>query len=71
MTCYASTNFKTKKAFKDAVAQGAKITVRSITPMDEYQCLQGVEAVSGPWYPEPHKWYAQVTIKDGYVTKVT
>ena len=30
----------------------------------------GTEFVEGPHYPEPHKWYAQVTVKDGIVVKV-
>lgn len=71
MTCYASINFKTKKAFKEAVASGQKIRVRSLEPQGESIVEAGVEAVSGPWYPQPHKWYAQATVVDGYVTKVT
>lgn len=29
-----------------------------------------VEFVEGPHYPEPHRWYAQVEMKDGIVVKV-
>ena len=31
----------------------------------------GTESVEGPHYPQPHTWYAQVTLKDGVVVKVT
>jgi hypothetical protein len=30
----------------------------------------GTACVEGPHYPEPHKWYAQVTIEKGEVVKV-
>lgn len=30
----------------------------------------GTVCVGGPHYPEPHKWYGEVTIKDGEVIKV-
>jgi hypothetical protein len=70
MTAYASINFKTKKALKEAVQRGERITVRSLTPMGTNQVIGGTEAVCGPWYPEPHKWYAEVKISDGKITSV-
>jgi hypothetical protein len=30
----------------------------------------GWETVEGPHYPQPHRWYAQVEVKDGIVIKV-
>lgn len=30
----------------------------------------GTEFVEGPHYPQAHKWYARVEIKDGVVVKV-
>ena len=65
---YTSINFKTKKAFKDAVASGQKITLYA--PGIGIPKHNGVEYVEGPHYPEPHRWYAEVVMKDGYVTKV-
>lgn len=65
---YTVTNYKSKKALKDAVAQGAKVRIFAPglgTPKDN-----GTEFLEGPHYPEPHKWYAQVEMKDGYVVKV-
>lgn len=70
MTSYASINFKTKKQLKEAVAAGQKISVRSITPMGTTTTVSGSDAISGPWYPAPHTWYAQVRIKDGYIVSV-
>lgn len=68
MTIYASTNFKTKKAFREAVAAGREVTVYS-AGLGEPP-VNGRTAVSGPWYPAPHTWYAEVTIADGKVVKV-
>lgn len=65
---YTETNFKTKKALKDAVAQGKEI--RLYAPGLGTPKTEGVEFVEGPHYPEPHKWYAQVTMKDGKVISV-
>jgi hypothetical protein len=66
---YTDTNYKTKKAFKEAVAAGAKERLHN--PSGMFPTKQnGTEFVEGPHYPEPHKWYAEVTVVDGIVTKV-
>ena len=69
---YASVNFRTKKALKDAVT--------SADPEREYVYVKaagafppkqdGTEFVEGPWYPEPHKWYAQVSVRGGRIVGV-
>jgi hypothetical protein len=68
---YTSQNFKTKKALKEAIAAGKKISVYQpggIFPNPPYP---GTTTVEGPAYPEPHRWYAAVTLDDqGYITKV-
>lgn len=65
---YTSINFKTKKAFKEAVARGEKITIYA--PGIGQPRLNGTEYVEGPHYPEPHRWYAEVQMKNGYVVSV-
>ena len=65
---YTSINFKSKKALKEAVAAGEVVTLFSPglgTPKEN-----GIEFVEGPHYPEPHRWYAQVEVRDGVVVKV-
>lgn len=65
---YTDRNFKTKKALKEAVAAGNKVTIYAPgmgTPKEN-----GVEYLEGPHYPAPHTWYAQVTMQDGYIIKV-
>ena len=65
---YCSPNFKTKKALKEAVANGEKVTVFSPGP---FPCPQdGSITLEGPHYPEPHRWYASVIVENGRVVKV-
>jgi hypothetical protein len=68
MKMYTSKNFKSKKALKEALKNGEEITVYA--PGLGEPPVNGVCAVSGPHYPAPHTWYAEVTIKDGLVVKV-
>lgn len=65
---YTSINFKSKKALKEAVAAGKVITVYS--PGMGSPKTDGVEFCEGPHYPEPHKWYAEVTMQGGKIVKV-
>jgi hypothetical protein len=69
---YTDRNFKTKKALKEAVAAGDKISV--FQPNDFFNTpipQNGKVCVEGPQYPRPHTWYASVTLKDGYIVKVS
>lgn len=66
---YTSTNFKTKKALKAAVADGKKISVWSPGPFPV--ATNGKVSLEGPHYPEPHKWYASATVENGIITKVS
>ncbi len=65
---YASVNFGSKKAFKEAVAKGEKITL--FAPGMGSPAVNGREFVEGPHYPQPHRWYAQVEMANGVVVKV-
>jgi hypothetical protein len=70
---YADKNFRYKKALKEAVAAylaGEGAPVRIYAPGLGVPKTDGTEYLEGPWYPEPHRWYAQVTMKDGLVVKV-
>ncbi len=69
---YTSHNFKSKKELKEAVASGRKISVyqpngdlTGITAPDN-----GRVFLEGPHYPQPHKWYAEAKLKDGYIVSV-
>jgi hypothetical protein len=65
---YTSTNFKTKKALKEAVAAGKQVTLFAPgigSPPENGSCC-----VEGPHFPQAHSWYAEVTVKNGIVVKV-
>jgi|TARA_R100000049_G_C1936328_1_gene80200 hypothetical protein len=69
MLMYTVKNYRTKKALKEDVAAGV--------PVDTFQPggffppkANGKAYLEGPHFPEPHRWYAQVTLKDGLVVTV-
>ena len=65
---YCETNFKTKKALKDALKEGKKIGVFSPGP---FPCPEnGQVTLEGPHYPKPHSWYAVAQVKDGAIISV-
>ena len=67
---YASKNFKTKKALKEAVANGEKIHAWQPGPFP-LDTSRNTVSLEGPWYPEPHRWYAVGIIDDyGNIIKV-
>jgi hypothetical protein len=68
---YSNRNFKTKKALKDAVAAGEKIGVHQVGPFGGNEPTNGKVYLEGPWYPEPHRWYATATLQDGVIVKVS
>lgn len=67
---YTSTNFKTKKALIEAVKSGKKISVYNPGLGGEIDPNSKKVFIEGPHYPQPHKWYAQVELENGYIVKV-
>jgi hypothetical protein len=65
---YTDQNFKTKKAFREAVERGEQVTLYA--PGLGSPKRDGRETVEGPHYPAAHTWYAQVEMKDGLVVRV-
>ena len=65
---YATKNYQSKKQLKDDVAKG--VEVRLFAPGLGAPKDNGTQFVSGPHYPAAHKFYAEVTVKDGRVVKV-
>jgi hypothetical protein len=66
---YTEQNFPTKKALKEAFAAGKRLSVfqpGGIFPSK----TDGRVTLEGPHYPQPHKWYATVEIRDGVITKI-
>ena len=68
---YTSKNFKSKKALKEAVKAGEKITVYQAGPFGGNPPSAGNVTLEGPHYPAPHTWYAQAKLDDkGHITSV-
>lgn len=66
---YTRTNYKTKKALREAVARGEEVRVFQPGPFGP-GVPDGTCTLEGPHYPAPHSWYAQATVKDGKIVKV-
>lgn len=69
---YTTINFRSKRALKEAVARGDKVTyfqpnsdIFNIVPPRD-----GKIYLEGPHYPEAHRWYAQAIVKDGVIVSV-
>tara|TARA_R100001530_G_scaffold110446_1_gene77761 strand:- start:337 stop:579 length:243 start_codon:yes stop_codon:yes gene_type:complete len=78
---YTVRNYRTKKALKaDVAAHGEccafdsrcdkAVATFQPGPFAEYAATDGVEFLEGPHYPEPHRWYAEVVLRDGLVIRV-
>lgn len=67
---YADVNFKTKKALKEAVARGEDVGVFQPGPFGPDAPANGRVFLEGPWYPEQHRWYAEVQVQNGKIVNV-
>lgn len=67
---YTNINFKTKKALKEAVAGGQRVTYYQPGPFGGNEPRDGNITLEGPHYPAPHSWYASAVVKDGVIIKV-
>ena len=68
---YTTRNFKSKKALKEAVANGERITYYQPGPFGGNEPKNGTLTFEGPHYPEPHRWYASCKVQDGIIVKVS
>lgn len=66
---YCDINFKTKKALREAIAAGRTVGVFNPGPFGDPPA-NGTISVEGPHYPQPHRWYARVTLENGAIVKV-
>ena len=73
MIVYAATNFRTKKALREAIERGERIGLK---PTNRYEAAEASKIgayethIEGPWFPEPHRWYAKVAIENGAIVRV-
>lgn len=67
---YTRTNFKTKKALREAVARGDTVGYYQPGPFGGSEPRDGTVFIEGPHYPAPHTWYAECIVQDGRIVKV-
>ena len=67
---YTIVNFKTKKELKEAVASGQQVRCYQPGLGPPLTRFTGAVVIEGPHYPEPHRWYASATLKDGVVVSI-
>ena len=65
---YVYPDFRTKKALREAIANGEEIDV--FEPGMGTVPIDGTVYLEGPHYPRPHTWYATGTMKEGRLVKV-
>ena len=66
---YTHTNFKSGKALREAVKAGERVTVYQPGSFGP-DARDGDAVIEGPHYPEPHRFYVGVVVKDGVIVKV-
>ena len=66
---YVTPDFKTKKELKNALLDERPISVYQ--PGLGHVPINGTVYLEGPHYPKPHTWYAEGTMKDGKLVKVS
>jgi len=68
---YVDQNFKTKKAFREAVKNGEDVFVQPNEFGFPVGYRPGKVAIEGPHYPQAHTWWADCDVDDnGRITKV-
>jgi hypothetical protein len=66
---YTLTNFKTKKALREAFNAG--VIIECYQPGGLFPgTVNGSCALEGPHYPAPHSWYASAELKDACIVKL-
>lgn len=66
---YTEKDYPTKKALVEDFKAGVKIGTYQPGGMFPAQ-RDGKIVIEGPHYPKPHKFYLQVMVEDGIITKI-
>ena len=68
---YAITDYKTKKALREAVKASGDSGLPCYQPGPfGSDVSNGDHTCEGPHYPKQHRWYARVRVVDGQIVKV-
>ena len=63
---YTETNYRSKAELRRALERGETVRVYQPGPFGP-DVPDGVAFLEGPHYPEPHRWYGQVTVRNGVI----
>ena len=67
---YTNKNYQSKKALKEDLKNGVSIGYFQPGPFGGREPKDGNFCLEGPHYPQPHKWYATATAKNGLIVSV-
>jgi hypothetical protein len=67
---YTTVNYKTKRALKEAIASGEKVTCYNPGLGPNLSRANGLVYLEGPHYPEPHKWHASGVLENGILISI-
>lgn len=67
---YTVTNYKSKKAVKDALKAGVEIRCYNLGLGGDLSNFTGTVYLEGPHYPKPHSWYAQGKMENGILKEI-
>ncbi len=67
---YTTQNFKTKKALKEAVKEGRRVTYFQPGLFNGNEPTDGTVYLEGPHSPEPHRWWAEAKVRGGIIVSV-
>ena len=66
---YSVFDYPSKRALRTAVEEYGRVFCFQPGPFGP-DVDDGVHCCEGPHYPKPHRWYAEVVVKDGAIVKV-
>ena len=67
---YTTKNFLNKRAIKEAIKAGEKVTVYEPGIGAGSEPKNGTVTLEGPHFPKPHTWYGQGVLKDGVLVSI-
>jgi len=70
MSAYLYPEMRSKKAYKEAIANGKIVTACENTPWGQSPCFDGTYTFEGPHYPKPHRYYGTAVVKNGKVISI-
>ena len=71
MSAYLYPELKSKKAYKEAIANGETIVAADNSLFNQDYIKNGTVTFEGPHYPKPHRYYGKAVVENGKVVKIS